>query len=155
VKSLLLALALACGLAGYAAAQFMHHASLPLIVHPDGLRTVDITLGGATVRCVVDSGASLVSIPQTRFWVAEAVSAIQARQTGTVTLGLADGSEVQAPRYIVNGIRLVTSDGSLGVPGLDVALSPEAGNCLIGQSLLSRFGSVSFDYQHSRLDVTW
>jgi predicted aspartyl protease len=121
---------------------------VPLV--PDGGSfTVPVTINGRlTLNFVVDSGASDVSVP------ADVVMTLV--RTGTITdsdfLGkqtyqMADGSTVPSQRFNIRSLTV----GDRTLENVVGSIAPVAGSLLLGQSFLSRFKSVSMDYERRAL----
>jgi aspartyl protease family protein len=117
---------------------------VPLV--PDGgTFTVPVTINGRlTLNFVVDSGAADVSIP------ADVVMTLV--RTGTITdddfLGkqtyeMADGSTVPSQRFNIRSLMV----GDRTLENVVGSIAPVAGSLLLGQSFLSRFKSVSMNYE--------
>jgi predicted aspartyl protease len=95
-----------------------------------------------TLKFVVDSGASHVSIP------ADVVSTLL--RTGTIdrtdfigqqTYVLADGTEVPSVTFRLRSLRI----GDIVITNVVAGLAPAKGSLLLGQSFLGRFKSWSID----------
>ena len=114
-----------------------------------GTFAVPVTINNQlTLKFVVDSGASDVSIPT------DVVSTLV--RTGTITdadfLGsrtykLADGSTVPSQRFLIRSLKV----GSRTLENVTASIAPVAGQLLLGQSFLRRFKSWSIDNGRSAL----
>ena len=108
-----------------------------------GTYTVPVSINGQiTLKFVVDSGASDVTIPS------DVVSTL--RRTGTITendfLGsqtyvLADGSQVPSERFMIRSLKV----GDLVLEHVEAGITADKGSLLLGQSFLGRFSSWSID----------
>ena len=120
-----------------------------LMVSDGGTFAVPVTINNQlTLKFVVDSGASDVSIPT------DVVSTLV--RTGTITdadfLGsrtykLADGSTVPSQRFQIRSLRV----GNRTLENVTASIAPIAGQLLLGQSFLRRFRSWSIDNGQSAL----
>lgn len=132
----------------YASVGGSNQAVVP-IVGDGGTFAVPVTINNQlTLKFVVDSGASDVSIP------ADVVSTLV--RTGTITeadfLGrrtykLADGSTVPSQRFQIRSLKV----GNRTLENVTASIAPVAGQLLLGQSFLSRFKSWSIDNSRSAL----
>lgn len=114
-----------------------------------GTFAVPVTINNQlTLKFVVDSGASDVSIPT------DVVSTLV--RTGTITdadfLGsrtykLADGSTVPSQRFLIRSLKV----GGRALDNVTASIAPVAGQLLLGQSFLRRFRSWSIDNGRSAL----
>lgn len=95
-----------------------------------------------TLKFVLDSGASEVSIP--------ADVALTLLRTGTIkesdllpgkTYSLADGSTLQGMRFMIQELNL----GPITIENVPAIIAPVSGNLLLGQSLLERLDSWTLD----------
>lgn len=119
------------------------------MVSDGGTFAVAVTINNQlTLKFVVDSGASDVSIPT------DVVSTLV--RTGTITdadfLGsrtykLADGSTVPSQRFLIRSLRV----GNRTLENVTASIAPIAGQLLLGQSFLRRFRSWSIDNGQSAL----
>ena len=114
------------------------------LVKEGGTFKVPVTINGAlTLGFIVDSGASDVSIPE------DVVSTLI--RTGTIsesdflgeqTYRLADGSKVKSKTFRIRQLTV----GNRTVNNVMGSVAGVKGSLLLGQSFLSRFSSVKFDY---------
>ena len=95
-----------------------------------------------TLKFVVDSGASDVSIP------ADVVMTLMRTATittsdfiGTATYSLADGSTMPSTRFRIRSLKV----GNKVVENVTGSVAPVQGSLLLGQSFLSHFKSWSID----------
>jgi clan AA aspartic protease (TIGR02281 family) len=119
------------------------------MTYDGGTFKVPTTINGQlTLKFIVDSGASDVSVP------ADVVMTLL--RTGTITgsdfIGartyrLADGSTVPSERFVIHSLKVgeTTLDNVVG------SVAPVAGSLLLGQSFLSRFKSWSIDNERRAL----
>ena len=122
--------------------------SVPLEVI-GGTYLVPVTINGQiTLKFVIDSGASDVSVP--------ADVALTLVRTGTITKSefigkenyqLADGSTVPSQRFVIRSLKV----GDLTLENVTGGIAPVEGQLLLGQSFLSRFKSWSIDNQRQVL----
>jgi clan AA aspartic protease (TIGR02281 family) len=123
--------------------------TLPTSVVDGGTFKVPATINGQlTLKFVVDSGASDVSVP------ADVVMALLRTETitdtdfiGEQTYRLADGSTVPSQRFVIHSLRV----GETTLENVVGSVAPVAGSLLLGQSFLSRFKSWSIDNQKRTL----
>jgi clan AA aspartic protease (TIGR02281 family) len=101
-----------------------------------------------TLKFVIDSGASDVSVP------ADVVTTLL--RTGTITdadfLGtqkyrMADGSTVPSQQFVIHSLKV----GDRTLNDVTGSIAPVAGSLLLGQSFLHRFKSWSIDNQREAL----
>jgi clan AA aspartic protease (TIGR02281 family) len=119
------------------------------MVSDGGTFAVPVTINNQlTLKFVVDSGASDVSIPT------DVVSTLV--RTGTITDGdflgsqtykLADGSTVPSQRFQIRSLKV----GNRTLENVTANIEPVAGQLLLGQSFLRRFKSWSIDNARSAL----
>jgi clan AA aspartic protease (TIGR02281 family) len=119
------------------------------MVSDGGTFAVPVTINNQlTLKFVVDSGASDVSVPT------DVVSTLV--RTGTITgadfLGsqtykLADGSTVPSQRFQIRSLRV----GDRVLENVTASIAPVAGQLLLGQSFLRRFKSWSIHNGRSAL----
>jgi clan AA aspartic protease (TIGR02281 family) len=119
------------------------------MVSDGGTFAVPVTINNQiTLKFVVDSGASDVSIPT------DVVSTLV--RTGTITdadfLGrqtyrLADGSTVPSQRFQIRSLKV----GNRTSENVTAGIAPVAGQLVLGQSFLKRFQSWSIDNGRSAL----
>jgi len=119
------------------------------LVQDGGTFRVPVTINGQlTLKFVVDSGASDVSIP------ADVVMTLVRTETltdgdflGKQTYTLADGSTVPSQRFVIRSLKV----GDRLLENVTGSIAPVAGSLLLGQSFLSRFKSWSIDNQRQAL----
>jgi clan AA aspartic protease (TIGR02281 family) len=119
------------------------------MVGDGGTFAVPVTINNQlTLKFVIDSGASDVSIPT------DVVSTLV--RTGTIadtdflgsqTYKLADGSTVPSQRFLIRSLKV----GSRTLENVTANIEPIAGQLLLGQSFLRRFKSWSIDNGRSAL----
>jgi uncharacterized protein len=115
------------------------------LVSDGGTFKVPVTINGQlTLKFVVDSGATDVSIP------ADVVGALARTETitdadflGKQTYQMADGSTVPSMRFVIRSLKV----GDKTLENVTGSIAPVAGSLLLGQSFLSRFKSWSVDNQ--------
>ena len=115
------------------------------LVSDGGTFKVPVTINGQlTLKFVVDSGASDVSIP------ADVVATLVRTETITdadfldkQTYQLADGSTVPSQRFVIRTLKI----GDKTLENVVGGIAPAAGSLLLGQSFLGRFKSWSIDNQ--------
>jgi clan AA aspartic protease (TIGR02281 family) len=132
----------------YSPVRGSNQAIVPMI-SDGGTFAVPVTINNQiTLKFVVDSGASDVSIPT------DVVSTLV--RTGTITdadfLGkqtykLADGSTVPSQRFQIRSLKV----GNRILENVTAGIAPIAGQLLLGQSFLKRFQSWSIDNGRSAL----
>jgi tetratricopeptide (TPR) repeat protein len=119
------------------------------MVQDGGTFRVPVTINGQlTLKFVVDSGASDVSIP------ADVVMTLVRTETiadgdflGKQAYTLADGSTVPSQRFVIRSLKV----GDRLLENVTGSIAPVAGSLLLGQSFLSRFKSWSIDNQRQAL----
>jgi clan AA aspartic protease (TIGR02281 family) len=119
------------------------------MVGDGGTFAVPVTINNQlTLKFVIDSGASDVSIPR------DVVSTLV--RTGTIadtdflgsqTYKLADGSTVPSQRFLIRSLKV----GNRTLENVTANIEPIAGQLLLGQSFLRRFKSWSIDNGRSAL----
>jgi clan AA aspartic protease (TIGR02281 family) len=119
------------------------------MVSDGGTFAVPVTINNQlTLKFVVDSGASDVSVPT------DVVSTLV--RTGTIadsdflgsqTYKLADGSTVPSQRFQIRSLKV----GNRILENVTASIAPIAGQLLLGQSFLRRFKSWSIDNGRSAL----
>jgi uncharacterized protein (DUF2147 family)/predicted aspartyl protease len=117
-----------------------------------GTFTVPVLINNAIkLNFVVDSGASVVSIP------ADVVTTLF--RTGTLqksdfiraqTLTLADGSTIPSTAFRIRSLRV----NNIEIENVEAGTAPADGDLLLGQSFLSRFKSWSIDNARQALVLT-
>jgi clan AA aspartic protease (TIGR02281 family) len=119
------------------------------LVSDGGTFKVPVTINDQlTLKFVVDSGASDVSIP------ADVVATLLRTETITdadfldkQTYRLADGSTIPSQRFVIRTLKI----GDKTLENVVGSIAPVTGSLLLGQSFLSRFKSWSMDNQGRRL----
>jgi tetratricopeptide (TPR) repeat protein len=119
------------------------------MVQSGGTFAVPVTINNQlTLKFVVDSGASDVSIP------ADVVLTLVRTETitdadflGKQTYTMADGSTVPSQRFMIRSLKV----GDKTLENVVGSIAPVAGSLLLGQSFLSRFNSWSIDNQRQAL----
>jgi clan AA aspartic protease (TIGR02281 family) len=134
---------------GAAPVRGSNQAVVPMVSDGGGTFAVPVTINNQlTLKFVVDSGASDVSIPT------DVVSTLV--RTGTIsdadflgsqTYKLADGSTVPSQRFQIRSLKV----GSRTLENVTASIAPIAGQLLLGQSFLRRFESWSIDNGRSAL----
>jgi predicted aspartyl protease len=117
---------------------------VPLV--PDGgTFTVPATINGRlTLNFVVDSGAADVSVPRDVVMTLVRTGTITEEDfLGKQTYQLADGSTVPSERFNIRSLAV----GDRTLENVEGSIAPISGTLLLGQSFLSRFKSVSIDYE--------
>jgi clan AA aspartic protease (TIGR02281 family) len=110
-----------------------------------GAFMVPVTINGQlTLKFVIDSGASDVSIP------ADVVSTLVRTETitdadfiGQQSYQMADGSTVPSERFVIRSLKV----GDTTLTNVTAAIAPVKAGLLLGQSFLGRFKSWSIDNQ--------
>jgi predicted aspartyl protease len=133
--ALIQAASLAAGLATIPAAHGAEPVTVPLSQRGESY-TVPVGVGGQWRPCVIDTGADWVVIPMSWHAALPGMSIEHMRN--------ADG-QVSAHR----AGHMTLSVGTVTLPNVNVVLG--YGDCLLGQSFLARFRSVTFDYAGKRL----
>jgi hypothetical protein len=119
------------------------------LVKENGTFKVPVLINGIIpLHFTVDSGAADVSIPS------DVVSTLVRLGTilptdflGTQTYILADGSRVPSPTFRISSLKV----GDRVIENILGSVADAKGGLLLGQSFLSRFKLVSFDYQRQVL----
>jgi hypothetical protein len=119
------------------------------MVSDGGTLRVPVTINGQlTLKFVIDSGVSDVSIP------ADVVMTLVRTETisdadflGKETYRLADGSTVPSQRFVIRSLKV----GEKTLENVVGSIAPVSGSLLLGQSFLSRFSSWSIDNQRQAL----
>jgi len=109
--------------------------SVPLQVEPNGSLYVDVVVGTKTTRMVVDSGATLVSLPMTTAAALDIKIPVDAPR---LSLVLADGREIPARRVTLSQVRV----GQFEAEQVDAAIldaSAIGAEPLLGMSFLGNF----------------
>ena len=114
------------------------------LIKEGGTFTVPVTINGAlTLRFTVDSGASDVSIPEDVVTTLIRTGTISESDfLGEQTYRLADGSKVKSMTFRIRQLTV----GNRTVNNVLGSVAEVKGGLLLGQSFLSRFGKISFDY---------
>lgn len=110
-----------------------------------GVYTVPVVVNGSVkIPFIVDSGAAPVVIPEDVFRILVRGGTVsQSDILGTTMVRLADGSTQRRTRLRLREVRV----GSHIAENVVATVTPQSGDPLLGQTFLSRFGTVSFDYQ--------
>ncbi len=119
------------------------------LVQDEGTFAVPVTINGQlTLKFVVDSGASDVSIP------ADVVMTLLRTETiaeadflGRQTYRLADGSTLPSQQFTIRSLKV----GNRTLDNVIGSIAPVSGSLLLGQSFLSRFKSWSIDNERHAL----
>ena len=113
-------------------------------VKEGGTFKVRVTINGAlTLGFTVDSGASDVSIPEDVVTTLIRTGTISESDfLGEQTYRLADGSKVKSQTFRIRQLTV----GNRTVNNVMGSVAGVKGSLLLGQSFLSRFSSVKFDY---------
>jgi predicted aspartyl protease len=114
-----------------------------------GILTVPAVLNGAVAaNFVVDSGASLVSIPENVIQALRAAGKLSDSDfTSEVTSKLADGSVVKSKVFVLRQLAV----GNRVLENIPAIAAPSKGVPLLGQSFLQRFSSWSIDNERKVL----
>ena len=114
------------------------------LVKEGGTFKVRVTINGArTLGFTVDSGASDVSIPEDVVTTLIRTGTISESDfLGEQTYRLADGSKVKSQTFRIRQLTV----GNRTVNNVMGSVAGVKGSLLLGQSFLSRFSSVKFDY---------
>lgn len=125
--------------------------SVPLTASNNGgAYSVQLTLpDGRREPCMVDTGASMVMIPLA--WLNRPESHTGYVGDGIAHIHTADG---QMHPMLAGYLPQITVGNVTYVGEVRVVLGPEGTQCLLGQSFLSAFASVTVDYAGSRLLLT-
>ena len=103
------------------------------------------------IPALIDTGCTTTSIPIEVF--------LTLKETGTVvkedlldsrTYVLADGSEIECPRFLLKELRIGTK--RFKNVEVSITLTPNS-PILLGSNVLEQFGSVAMDYKRSKLIV--
>ena len=101
-----------------------------------------------TLKFVVDSGASEVSVPTDVVSTLVRTGTIAATDfLGSRTYKLADGSTVPSQRFLIRSLKV----GDRTVENVTASIAPVAGQLLLGESFLRRFKSWSIDNSRAAL----
>ena len=108
-----------------------------------GVFVVPVQINGAiTLEFMIDSGASVVSMPADVFSTLTRTGTIRDTDIiGTETYVLADGSKTQAATFTIRSLKV----GSIVVENVLGSVAPAQGSLLLGQSFLEHFKSWSID----------
>lgn len=110
-----------------------------------GLYTVPVLINGSVkIPFIVDSGATSVVIPQDVFeTLIRSGTVSRSDVLGAARATQADGSTFETIRLRLREVRI----GSHVAENVVATVTPRRADSLLGQTFLSRFGAVSFDYQ--------
>ena len=104
--------------------------------------------GTITIPFLLDTGAEGLALPSDVASTLVRAGVLQQRDMLGKGIGvLADGSEQRMPRVLLREIQV----GKQTVRDVPAMVNPSAGDPLLGQAFLSRFGSVTIDYRRSTL----
>ncbi len=119
------------------------------LVEDGGTFAVPVTINGQlTLKFVVDSGASDVSIPADVVMVLLRTETItEADFLGKQTYRLADGSTLPSQQFTIRSLKI----GDRVLENVIGSIAPVSGSLLLGQSFLSRFRSWSIDNERHAL----
>ena len=114
------------------------------LVKENGVFKVPVVINGSiTLNFTVDSGAADVSIPADVVMVMIRTGTLSNDDfLGMQTYILADGSKVPSKTFRIKTLKI----GERTVENVTGSMADVEGGLLLGQSCLSRFHSVSFDY---------
>jgi len=117
-----------------------------IALNPEGgVWTVPVRVNDIiTLPFVVDSGAAVVLITRDVYLVLQRAGSVSSADiSGYTNYTLADGSRQLEPNLRIRSLRI----GGIELRDVACAVAPERGDLLLGQSFLSRFQTVSIDYQ--------
>ena len=119
------------------------------LVQDGGTFAVPVTINGQlTLKFVVDSGASDVSIPADVVMTLLRTDTItEADFLGRQTYRLADGSTLPSQQFTIRSLKV----GDRVLENVIGSIAPVSGSLLLGQSFLSRFRSWSIDNERHAL----
>jgi predicted aspartyl protease len=115
------------------------------LVPERGVFTVPVVINGLiTLGFLIDSGASDVTVPADIVKTLVEVGTIRDDDfLGKQTYQLADGSTMPSQRFVIHSLQV----GDPTIENVVGAVTPVTGRLLLGQSFLSRFKSVSINYE--------
>jgi predicted aspartyl protease len=140
-NALIQAASLAAGLATIPAAHGAEPVTVPITARGESY-TVQIGIGGQWRPCILDTGADWVVIPLA--WINRPGS-----NTGYVGTSIEHMRSAEGQVRAHFGGRMTIAVGGVALRDVNVILGD--GDCLLGQSFLARFRSVTFDYAGRRL----
>jgi clan AA aspartic protease (TIGR02281 family) len=119
------------------------------MVGDGGTFKVPVTINGQlTLKFVVDSGASDVSIPaDVVLTLARTGTIAEDDFLGAQTYRMADGSTVPSQRFLIRSLKV----GDKVLENVTGSIAPIAGSLLLGQSFLTRFKTWSIDNDRQAL----
>jgi predicted aspartyl protease len=119
------------------------------LIKEGGTYKVPVTINGAlTLNFTVDSGATDVVLPADVVLVLKRTGTLSDNDfLGTQTYVLADGTKVPSKTFRIRKLQL----GNRTLQDVTGSMGNVEGALLLGQSFLSRFHSVSFDYEKQKL----
>ncbi|WP_157491754.1 TIGR02281 family clan AA aspartic protease [Flammeovirga sp. SJP92] len=122
-------------------------------VHNAGVKYIDIKVNGVPQTCIIDTGASGVTLNRKTFISLVQQGVIyQHHVTGKRQVALADGSLVEVYTFKISQLQI----GDLILRNIEGYITPsDDAASLLGQSLLDRFGSVTFNNQAKLLEIEY
>ena len=119
------------------------------LLEEGGTFKVPVTINDSIkLNFTVDSGAADVSIPADVMLVMIRTGTLSEGDfTGTQTYQLADGTKVPSKTFTIRTLKV----GNKTIENVKASMAKLEGHLLLGQSFLSRFESVSFDYNRQVL----
>jgi predicted aspartyl protease len=124
------------------------HLSVSLVKEGGTFKVPVVINGSLVLNFVVDSGAADVSIPADVVLVLMRTGTLQQSDfLGTTTYRLADGSTMPSQNFRIRSLKV----GDRTIENVIGSTSKVEGSLLLGQSFLSRFSRVSFDYNRQVL----
>jgi clan AA aspartic protease (TIGR02281 family) len=141
-----------CGLIDVGFPTFPTESSMSISIRmkkEGGTYVVPVLINNAiTLDFVLDSGASVVSVPADVFRTLVRTGSIKETDiTGKQTYVLADGSKLEAPTFIIRSLKV----GDTFVQNVRGSVASPEGTLLLGQSFLERFKSWSIDNSNHEL----
>jgi len=128
------------------------------VLQGGGTYEVPVLINNAIrLKFVVDSGASLVSIPADVVKTLLREGSLQPSDfIGQQTFTFADGSTSPSPVFRIRSLRLTGGTGEgITIENVIAAAAREEGLLLLGQSFLSRFKKWSIDNVAQQLLLEW
>jgi predicted aspartyl protease len=119
------------------------------LINEGGTFKVPVLINGAILlHFVVDSGASDVSIPADVVLTLMRTGTLKSSDfLGSQTYRLADGSTTNSKTFLIRSLKV----GNKVMSNVKGTIANVQGDLLLGQSFLSRFRRVSFDYNRKIL----